>query len=142
VRPDLFERHPTRVDRVARGSGRKADEVKELLQKFTWMRDLMGNIGQQAGMLAKIPGVKQMAMARKMRDVIKTGGLGGLGGGMPGMEGLTDTMLEAAVASQPGFGGGGAAAPRSTKQRPAGSEQKRKDKRKSQRKARKKSRRR
>lgn len=137
-RPDVFDREPTRIDRVAGGAGRKTEEVKELLQKFTWMRDLMGNIGQQAGLLGKIPGMKQLAMARKMRDVVKMQG-GGLGDGNP-MGGLADSMLEAAVAAQPGGGGaslgGGQRTP--TRHRSAGVQAARKKKRKQQRKARKK----
>jgi signal recognition particle subunit SRP54 len=132
LRPELFDREPTRIERVARGSGRKADEVKELLTKFNWMRELMGNIGQQAGLLAKIPGMKQLAMARKMRDFVKM-----QGGGLGNMAGLADHMLEAAVASQ----GGGTGPAAKGKHRPQKDSEKRKSKRKQQRKARKKARR-
>jgi signal recognition particle subunit SRP54 len=138
TRPDVFDREPTRVDRVARGSGRKSEEVKELLQKFSWMRDLMGNIGQQAGLLGKIPGMKQLAMARKMREMVKMQGAG-LGPGNP-LSGLADSMLEAAVASQPGGFGGGSRTPARFKS--ASVQAKRREKRKQQRKARKKGRRR
>ncbi len=149
-RPDVFDRETTRIDRVARGSGRKPEEVKELLQKFTWMRDLMGNIGQQAGMLGKIPGMKQLAMARQMQGAMKAQGMGG-GAGNP-MAGITDTMLEAAVAAGqggggpggfPGMGGMPSGPPsRARQQKSANSRSKRKSKQKQQRKARKKSRRR
>jgi signal recognition particle subunit SRP54 len=144
-RPEIFDRQATRIDRVARGSGRPPDAVKELLQKFAWMRDLMGNIGQQAGMLGRIPGMKQLAMARKMRDVVKMQGMG-LDAGNP-MGGIANSMLEAAVAAQPGGGPMGAMPhmPGGSKggpTRPPVNRNKKKQKRKQQRNARKKARRR
>jgi signal recognition particle subunit SRP54 len=106
----LFEEQPGRVERIARGSGRDVKDVKSLLERFKQVRDMMGNIGAQAGLLSKVPGMKQLAMARKMK-----GALGG-GGGMPGvpglpgvpgdaMGGLTGEMLQAAVADQAGSSG-------------------------------------
>lgn len=138
-RPDVFDREPTRADRVARGSGRKPEEVKDLLKKFTMMRDLMGNIGTQAGILGKIPGMKQLAMARRMREAVKM-----QGGANNPMAGITDQMLEAAVAAQPGGPGGppGGGSKSPTRYRSASTKAKRKSKRKQQRKARKKGRRR
>lgn len=91
---ELFRKQPSRLNRVAKGSGREAKEVAELLERFAFMRQMMGDIGQQAGMLGKIPGMKQMAMARRMKDVVKTGGLDG----NPMMAGLAEQLLEAAVA--------------------------------------------
>jgi signal recognition particle subunit SRP54 len=147
ARPEVFDREPSRVDRVARGSGRKAAEVKELLGKFTWMRDMMGNIGQQAGMLGRIPGMKQLAMARKLRDVVKLQGMGGAPGHP--MAGIADTMLEAAVAAGQGGGGfpgmpgfPGLPPARGGQQKSASDKSKRKSKRQQQKKARKKARRR
>ncbi|MCZ7684267.1 MAG: hypothetical protein M5U28_38030 [Sandaracinaceae bacterium] len=40
-----------------------------------FMRRMMGDIGQQAGLLSKIPGMKQMAMAKRLNEMVKTGGL-------------------------------------------------------------------
>jgi len=141
----LFDKQPGRVERVARGSGREAADVKSLLDRFKQVRDMMGNIGAQAGMLSKIPGMKQLAMARKMKNAL--GGAGGAGGGMPGMpgmpglpgmpggamDGLTAEMLQAAVAD------GGSTGQRRT--RSASSKAKAKRKRKKAKKARRKSRR-
>ncbi|MFT3921083.1 MAG: signal recognition particle protein [Myxococcales bacterium] len=112
VHTELFQKQPTRIVRVARGSGRQEREVAELLERFGMMRDLMGNIGQSAGMLSKLPGMKQLNMARNMRNAMKGGGfpgmpgMGGMGGfpGMPqglgglppgleGMEGLADQLM-------------------------------------------------
>src|SRR5262245_46688590 len=44
----------SRVRRVAKGSGRKEHEVKELLHKFATMRGMMMQMGQTSGLLGKI----------------------------------------------------------------------------------------
>ena len=92
--PDLFKAQPKRVTRVAKGSGREEKDVAELVQRFMFMRQMMGDIGQQAGMLQRIPGMKQMAAARRMKDVVRTGGLDH----NPMMANLANELLEAAVA--------------------------------------------
>ncbi|HJK92308.1 MAG TPA: signal recognition particle protein [Polyangiaceae bacterium LLY-WYZ-15_(1-7)] len=97
----LFKNQPGRIERVAKGSGREKKEVGELLQRFVFMRQMMGDIGNQAGMLSKIPGMKQMAQARRMRDVVKTGGLEQ----NPMMAELADQLLEAAIAEGGAPGG-------------------------------------
>jgi signal recognition particle subunit SRP54 len=93
-RPELFQKEPTRIARVAKGSGRKPEDVIELLQRFAFMRRLMEDIGQQAGFLAKLPGMKQLALARKMKDVVRTSGLEA----NPLLGGIADELLQAAVA--------------------------------------------
>jgi len=129
--PELFQKQPGRLRRVAKGSGRQDKEVAELLQRFAFMKQMMGGIGQQAGMLSKIPGMKQLAAANKLRDAVQTGGLEG----NPMMANLADQLLEAAVAGQ----GGGGAATTSVRRRPI-DRNKRKSLRKQQKKSRKKSR--
>jgi signal recognition particle subunit SRP54 len=139
--PKLFADQPKRLKRVAKGSGRTDREVADLLQRFAFMQSMMGQIGKQAGMLQKLPGMKQLAMANRLRDAVKTGGLEF----NPMMANLADSLLEAAVAGGPGGGlaglggmaGRGAPGPRKPKLDP----QKRKALRKAQKKARKKSRR-
>ncbi len=127
--PDLFQSAPARLDRVARGSSRTKKEIQELLGKFQWMRDLMASIGEQAGLLAKIPGMKQLAMARRLKDAVR------MQGGNPAVSGIANTMLEEALmAQQTGGAGRRRGNPNLTR--------KRKDKRKATRKARKKARRR
>jgi signal recognition particle subunit SRP54 len=135
--PKLFVQQPSRVKRVAKGSGRTEREVADLLQRFTFMQGLMGQIGQQASMLERVPGMKQLAMANKLRNAVRAGGLEG----NPMMANLAESMLEAAVAGGgAGFGGPqmkGAPGPR----KPKIDEAKRKALRKAQKNARKKSRR-
>jgi signal recognition particle subunit SRP54 len=101
----LFDKHPGRIERVAKGSGREIKDVKELVTRFKGVRDMMGNIGSQAGLLSKIPGMKQMAMARKLKSAMGGGNVPGMPG-MPNdlMGGLSQEMLQAAVADQ-GAGG-------------------------------------
>jgi signal recognition particle subunit SRP54 len=115
--------------RVARGAGRSEVEVKDLLAKFMGMRKMIGDIGAQAGVLAKIPGMRQLAMARKLKDAVRLQGGGG-------MAKLQETILEAAVAAE---GGGDRKRGLGT---PMQNRKDRKAKRQQERKARKKSRRR
>ncbi len=58
-----------RVRRVAAGAGRKEHEVKELLHKFATMRTMMLQMGQQTGLLGKIPGFRQLAQMRKLAGI-------------------------------------------------------------------------
>ena len=98
-----------------------------------FMRQMMGDIGQQAGMLSKMPGMKQMAMARRLNEMVKTGGLEH----NPMMAGLADQILEAAVA---GEGPAGARGMKSVRGK-VNDKAKKKNKRKQQKQARRKSRR-
>jgi signal recognition particle subunit SRP54 len=87
--PYVLVREPGRVKRISKGSGQPEQGVGELVQKFLFMKQMIGNVGQNMGMLGKIPGMKQMGMARNMRKAMAAGGMGGMPGmpgmGMPGM---------------------------------------------------------
>ena len=102
---ELFKKQPSRLKRVAKGSGRTDKEVVELLQRFLFMQQMMGSIGQQAGMLSKMPGMKQLAMARRLKDAVHTGGLEH----NPMMANLAEQLLEAAVAGDGPMSQGAAA---------------------------------
>jgi signal recognition particle subunit SRP54 len=67
LRPEIFDE--SRLDRVAKGSGRKKSEVKELLQKFTLMRQVMGSIGANPGLLGRIPGFRQLGQLHKLKGL-------------------------------------------------------------------------
>ncbi len=123
--PGLFDKQPSRVARVAKGSGRAEKDVKALLERFGAMKKMMGDISSQAGLLAKIPGMKQLAMAKKLKQAVKMGG--GPGGGV--MDHLAGEMLESAVAGM-----------KTTKAQRGSDRNKKKSKRKQAKKARKKSR--
>jgi signal recognition particle subunit SRP54 len=58
-----------RCKRVAKGAGRKEHEVKELLNKFAMMRQMMVQMGASTGLMGKIPGFKQLAQMKKMAGI-------------------------------------------------------------------------
>ncbi len=91
--PELFAKERGRVARVAKGCGREEKDIVELLQRFSFMKQMMGDIGQQAGMLQRLPGMKQMAMARRLNQMVRTTGFEA----NPMMSNLADQLLEAAV---------------------------------------------
>ena len=85
--------NPSRVKRVSKGSGRTEVEVKELLQKFAQMRQMMVQLGASTGLMGKIPGFKQFSQMKKLANMdinalMAGGGMPpgfGDGGGMPNM---------------------------------------------------------
>ncbi|HET6611182.1 MAG TPA: signal recognition particle protein [Kofleriaceae bacterium] len=114
---------PRRVKRVALGSGRKEDEVKELLHKFATMRQMMVQLGASTGLMGKIPGLKQFSQMKRLAGLDMNalmGGGGGGGGGMAmagaggggngfGMPGMQVPGMPAGY-TMPGTPGGGAPA--------------------------------
>jgi signal recognition particle subunit SRP54 len=126
----------SRRERIAKGSGHKPKEVGELVKRFAMMKQMMGVLGTNPGLLGNLPGFKQMAAMKKMQgmdpaamfgDMLGTGGGGG-----------QQTALPPGVPrgfTPPGFQGGAAPQERSNKER-----NKAKAKRKAAKKARKKKR--
>ncbi|MHA7629635.1 signal recognition particle protein [Corallococcus sp. M7] len=116
LRPDII--NASRINRISKGSGRKPEEVRELLQKFGMMQQVMGTIGQNPGLLGRIPGFKQLGQLSQMKNMDLGSMLGkdpkalekamaGMGmGGMGGMPmqlpqiapGYTPPMGQAAMA--------------------------------------------
>ena len=88
---------PGRVKRVSKGSGRTEQEVKELLQKFAQMRQMMVQLGASTGLMGKIPGMKQFGQMKKLANMdinalmAAGGGMPDLGG-MPGIPGLPGSI--------------------------------------------------
>jgi signal recognition particle subunit SRP54 len=102
--PYALIREPRRVERIAKGSGSKPEAVTELVQKFLFMKQMMGGLGQNLGMMGKIPGMKQMAMARNMKKMMGGGGMPGFPGmGMPGM-GMPGMGMPGFPGMMPGMG--------------------------------------
>jgi signal recognition particle subunit SRP54 len=85
--PYALIREETRVSRIAKGSGQPETQVKELVQKFLFMKQMMEGLGANMGMMGRIPGMKNVAMAKQLRkQMAQGGGLPGMGfPGMPGM---------------------------------------------------------
>ena len=74
------------MKRIAKGSAQPEQGVGELVQKFLFMKQMIGNVGQNMGLMGKIPGMKQMGMAKNLRKAMAAGGMPGMPGmGMPGM---------------------------------------------------------
>src|SRR6478672_7672477 len=67
LRPSLID--DSRMGRIARGSGRKKSEVQELLQKHGMMQQVMGAVGQNPGLLGRIPGFKQLGQLSKLKNM-------------------------------------------------------------------------
>jgi signal recognition particle subunit SRP54 len=65
ARPDTIT--DGRLKRIARGSGRTEKEVRDLLKQYNAMRGVMKNIGSAPGLLARLPGVKQLMQLRKLQ---------------------------------------------------------------------------
>jgi signal recognition particle subunit SRP54 len=109
-------REPRRVERIAKGSGNPPEAVNELVQKFVFMKQMMSGLGQNLGLMGKIPGMKQMAMARNMKKMMGGGmpGMGMPGMGMPGFPGMMPGMglpgmmpgMGMPGMGMPGMGGG------------------------------------
>jgi len=95
--PYALVREPRRAERIAKGSGTNPEAVAELVQKFLFMKQMMSGLGQNMGLMGKIPGMKQMAQLKNMQKA-----MGGMGGGMPGFPGMGGGMP-----GMPGFPGMG-----------------------------------
>lgn len=72
----------SRMNRIAKGSGRKLKDVQDLHQKFNGMKKMMGMFGKNmgGGLMGKIPGMGALGKMNSMRKMAK-----GMGGGMPDM---------------------------------------------------------
>jgi signal recognition particle subunit SRP54 len=76
-RPETIDK--SRASRIARGSGRRSREVRDLVGRFDQMRTMMANLGS-GGMLSRIPGMGQLAGAGGIDpSMLDPGGGGGLG---------------------------------------------------------------
>ncbi len=65
LHPSLIDE--SRMGRIAHGSGRKKSDVKDLMQKFSMMQQVMGSIGQNPGLLGRIPGFRQLGQLHKLK---------------------------------------------------------------------------
>jgi signal recognition particle subunit SRP54 len=107
--PYALIREPTRVARIAKGSGQPEQQVNELVQKFLFMKQMMEGLGANMGMLGRVPGMKNVAMAKQLRKQM-AGGMGGPGfmglPGMPGMPGMGLPGMGFPGMGPPGSAGG------------------------------------
>ncbi|MBI3205909.1 MAG: signal recognition particle protein [Myxococcales bacterium] len=105
--PHTLIREPGRVKRIAKGSAQPEQGVTELIQKFLFMKQMMGGMGGMGdmGMLGRIPGMKNIAAARQLKKAMKGGGMPGMPGmGFPGMPGMGMPGLGMPGLGMPGMG--------------------------------------
>ncbi len=81
-----------RVVRISKGSGRGEQEVRDLLQKFAQMRQMMVQLGASTGLMGKIPGFKQFSQMKKLAGMDINALMAGGGGLPPGLEGMAGGM--------------------------------------------------
>ncbi len=67
AQPEIID--DRRATRIARGSGRTPADVKDLMQRFQGMRQMMSAVGKSPGLLGRIPGFKQLAQAKAMKGM-------------------------------------------------------------------------
>jgi len=61
ARPEAIDK--SRAARIARGCGRRSRDVRELVDRFAQMRQVMGAMGSAGGLLSRIPGLGRLAPA-------------------------------------------------------------------------------
>ncbi|MFH1728735.1 MAG: signal recognition particle protein [Pseudomonadota bacterium] len=66
--PDLIKKTPSRMSRIAKGSGRLEGEVNELINKFTMMKNMMAKLGG-SGLMGKIPGLSQLSKLKNLKNM-------------------------------------------------------------------------
>ncbi len=99
--PQALIREPSRVSRIAKGSGTNDQAVNELVQRYLFMKQMMSGLGQNLGLMGKILGLNKFAGMRQMKKAMAGagGGFPGMPGGFPGMPGM------GGFPGMPGMGG-------------------------------------
>ncbi|MEE9607750.1 MAG: signal recognition particle protein [Myxococcota bacterium] len=75
TRPDVID--TSRATRIARGSGHQVKDVRDLVERFGQMRQMMSALGSGGGMLGRIPGLGKLAGAGGLDPALLEGGSGG-----------------------------------------------------------------
>ena len=99
--PYALIRETSRVARIAEGLGQPEAQVQELVQKFLFMKQMMEGLGQNMGMMGRVPGMKNVAMAKQLRKQMAQGG------GIPGMRGMGTGHAGLGLPGMPGMGSPG-----------------------------------
>jgi signal recognition particle subunit SRP54 len=76
-RPESIDK--SRANRIALGSGRSPKDVRDLVERFGQMRDVMASLGSGGGLLSKIPGLGKLAGAGAPGGLDPAALLGGMG---------------------------------------------------------------
>jgi signal recognition particle subunit SRP54 len=106
--PYALIREPSRVTRIAKGSGTPEQAVNELVQRFLFMKQMLSNMGGFGGLLGNLPGLRQLGAMRNMKKMAsQMGGFPGMPGmGFPGMPGMGFPGMGFPGMGFPGMGGG------------------------------------
>jgi signal recognition particle subunit SRP54 len=84
LNPAVF--NESRVKRIAKGSGNRAQDVNDLIKRFKTMRNMMGMLGKgMGGLLGKVPGMQGLNQINQMRKAAQQMMGSSSGMGMPGM---------------------------------------------------------
>lgn len=67
LHPEVIEQ--SRMRRIAKGSGTSERDVNDLIGRFAGMRQMLTQIGKTPGLLARIPGFKQLAESKALGDM-------------------------------------------------------------------------
>jgi signal recognition particle subunit SRP54 len=78
-RPEIIDK--SRATRIAKGSGRRSRDVRDLITRFEQMRDMMSALGGKGGLFSKLGGFGKLAGAGA--GGLDPSALLGGGGGMP-----------------------------------------------------------
>jgi signal recognition particle subunit SRP54 len=107
-RPEVVKSQVTRQRRIARGSGRDIEEVRDLVQRFDLMKGLLGqlNLGG-GGFLSRLPGFKQLGALNRLKNA----NMGDLFNQMSALQGPAEGGARA-PGGWPGLPGAGAGLPR------------------------------
>ncbi len=63
----------SRAARIAKGSGRKINEVRNLVAQFMSMKKMMDQFAAASGFFGKIPGLKQLSQLKQMQKLLEGG---------------------------------------------------------------------
>jgi signal recognition particle subunit SRP54 len=77
-RPEIIDK--SRAARIARGSGRRSRDVRELIARFDQMREMMAALGSRGGLLSRMTGLGNLAGAGGINPGLLAGGPGALAG--------------------------------------------------------------
>jgi signal recognition particle subunit SRP54 len=67
LKPEIIDEN--RAKRIAKGSGTSVSDIFDLMKRFNVMKDVMKRLGKMPGLLAKIPGFRELFQLHKMKGM-------------------------------------------------------------------------
>lgn len=74
--PAIITKQRNRMKRIAKGSGRREKDIESLLSRFNMMKQVMGMVNTQPGLLGRLPGFRQLGQMAQMSKAYQ--GMGGM----------------------------------------------------------------